>query len=202
LAVVAARDSAGRYSIEAVRQSGGEASRDVELATTAGGPFRRIAASGRIAALMGLEGGMRSTTKLKTSAAITDGCAIHVRRLEREHRWAGSSVTRLAKDARPERFRQQVIREMNRPGMMATSLTSPTSVLDIINTSTKPVIATHSAVARFTDMPRNLTDEMIRRAGEDGRRRQRDASIPSISNGFSEQKKRSTPRSQPWSGEV
>src|SRR5207302_2710693 len=53
-------------------------------------------------------------------------------------------------------------REMNRLGMMAdVSHVSDKTFWDIVNTSTQPVIATHSACRAITNVPRNLTDEMI-----------------------------------------
>jgi len=55
-----------------------------------------------------------------------------------------------------------VIREMNRLGMMVdVSHLSDKAFWDIVATSTKPVIATHSGCRAIADMPRNLTDEMI-----------------------------------------
>src|SRR5437879_11989522 len=51
---------------------------------------------------------------------------------------------------------------MNRLGMMIdVSHVSDKTFLDIVNTSTKPVIVTHSGCRAITNVPRNLTDEMI-----------------------------------------
>src|SRR5436189_4048330 len=51
---------------------------------------------------------------------------------------------------------------MNRVGMMVdVSHLSDKAFWDILNTSTKPVIASHSACRAITNVPRNLTDEMI-----------------------------------------
>jgi membrane dipeptidase len=55
-----------------------------------------------------------------------------------------------------------VIKEMNRLGMMVdVSHVSDKTFWDIVNSSTKPVIATHSACRAIADVPRNLTDDMI-----------------------------------------
>jgi membrane dipeptidase len=57
---------------------------------------------------------------------------------------------------------KQVVREMNRLGMMVdVSHVSDPTFWDVVRTSTKPVIATHSACRAIADVPRNLTDEMI-----------------------------------------
>src|SRR5204863_3576842 len=59
-------------------------------------------------------------------------------------------------------FGHALIHEMNRLGMMVdVSHLSDKAFWDIVNTSTKPVIATHSGCRAITDVPRNLTDEMI-----------------------------------------
>jgi membrane dipeptidase len=51
---------------------------------------------------------------------------------------------------------------MNRLGMMVdVSHLSDKAFWDIVNTSTKPVIATHSGCRAITNVPRNLTDDMI-----------------------------------------
>ena len=55
----------------------------------------------------------------------------------------------LARRAGLNEFGKQVVREMNRLGMMVdVSHVSDQTFWDIVNTSTKPVIATHSALSR------------------------------------------------------
>jgi membrane dipeptidase len=76
--------------------------------------------------------------------------------------WAGSSGDEIGKTRGLTDFGKQVIREMNRLGMMVdVSHLSDRAFWDIVNTSTKPVIATHSGCRAITNVPRNLTDEMI-----------------------------------------
>src|SRR5688500_14894515 len=58
---------------------------------------------------------------------------------------------------------------MNRLGMMVdVSHVSDPTFWDIVNTSTKPVIATHSACRAIANVPRNLDDEMIRALAKTG----------------------------------
>jgi len=133
-----------------------------ELATTAG-DVRRIAASGRIAALMGLEGGYAIDDKIENVERYYQmGVRYMSGAWSVSTSWAGSSGDEIGKTRGLNDFGKQVIREMNRLGMMAdVSHLSDKAFWDIINTSTKPVIATHSGCRAITDMPRNLTDEMI-----------------------------------------
>jgi len=66
-------------------------------------------------------------------------------------------------------FGKEVIREMNRLGMMIdVSHVSDKTFWDIVNTSMKPVVATHSGCRAIANVPRNLTDEMIQALAKTG----------------------------------
>ncbi|HEU4403031.1 MAG TPA: membrane dipeptidase, partial [Candidatus Polarisedimenticolia bacterium] len=62
-----------------------------------------------------------------------------------------------------------VVREMNRIGMMVdVSHVSDETIDDVLKTSTAPVFASHSSCRALADMPRNLTDDQIRRIAAKG----------------------------------
>jgi len=148
--------------IEAVRNLAAQHPETWELATTAA-DVRRIAANGKIAALMGMEGGYAIDEKLEN---VERYYRMGVRYLSPawsvSTSWAGSSGDEAGKTRGLNDFGKQVIREMNRLGMMVdVSHLSDKAFWDIVNTSTKPVIATHSGCRAITNVPRNLTDEMI-----------------------------------------
>jgi membrane dipeptidase len=131
-------------------------------ATTAA-DVRRIAAADRLAALMGLEGGYAIDEKLENVARYYQ---LGVRYLSPawsvSTSWAGSSGDEIGRTRGLNDFGRQVVREMNRLGMMVdVSHVSDQTFWDIVNTSTKPVIATHSGCRAIANVPRNLTDEMI-----------------------------------------
>ncbi|MEP6740986.1 MAG: membrane dipeptidase, partial [bacterium] len=76
--------------------------------------------------------------------------------------WAGSSGDAVGEKRGLNDFGKQVIREMNRVGMMVdVSHVSDPTFWDIVNTSTRPVIATHSGCRAIANVPRTLTDDMI-----------------------------------------
>jgi len=132
------------------------------LATSAG-EIRSIASQGKIAALLGLEGGYAIDGKLEN---VERYYRLGVRYMSPawsvSTSWAGSSGDELGATRGLNEFGKNVIREMNRLGMMVdVSHVSDKTFWDIINSSTKPVIATHSACRAITDVPRNLTDDMI-----------------------------------------
>ena len=67
------------------------------------------------------------------------------------------------------KFGKDVVRVMNRLGMLVdVSHISDASFYDVLETSTKPVVATHSCCRALCDHPRNMTDDMIRRLAEAG----------------------------------
>src|SRR6266481_2068094 len=148
--------------IQAVRDLAAKHPETWEVATTAA-DIRRIAASGKLAALMGMEGGYAIDEKIENVGRYYQ---MGVRYLSPawsvSTSWAGSSGDEAGKTRGLNNFGKEVIREMNRLGIMVdVSHLSDRAFWDIVNTSTKPVIATHSGCRAITDVPRNLTDEMI-----------------------------------------
>ena len=140
-----------------------------QFATTAS-DIRRITSAGKLAALTGLEGGYAIDEKIENveryyklgvrymSPAWTESLS-----------WAGSSGDDAGKTRGLNDFGRAVVREMNRLGMMVdVSHVSDKTFWDIVNTSTKPVIATHSGCRAITNVPRNLTDEMIQAIAKTG----------------------------------
>src|SRR4029078_6821731 len=76
--------------------------------------------------------------------------------------WAGSSGDAVGAQRGLNEFGKQVVQQMNRLGMMVdVSHVSDPTFWDIVNTSTKPVIATHSGCRALANVPSNITDDMI-----------------------------------------
>jgi membrane dipeptidase len=125
--------------------------------------IHRIVSEGKMAALTGLEGGYAIDEKLEN---VERYYKLGVRYMSPawsvSTSWAGSSGDAIGEKRGLNEFGKQVIREMNRIGMMVdVSHVSDPTFWDIVNTSTKPVIATHSGCRAIANVPRNLTDEMI-----------------------------------------
>jgi membrane dipeptidase len=148
--------------IEAVRNLAAKHPETWELATTAA-DVKRIAAGGKIAALMGLEGGYAIDNKIENVERYYNlGVRYMSGAWSVSTDWAGSSGDEIGRTLGLTEFGKQVIREMNRLGMMVdVSHLSDKAFQDIVSTSTKPVIATHSGCRAITNVPRNLTDDMI-----------------------------------------
>jgi membrane dipeptidase len=76
--------------------------------------------------------------------------------------WADSSGKPPEHDGLTD-FGRQVVREMNRLGMMVDiSHVSDKTFYDALETSSPPVIASHSSCRALANVPRNMTDDMLR----------------------------------------
>ena len=139
------------------------------LATTAA-DVRRAVGGGKIAALLGLEGGYAIDERLENVKRYYDlGVRYMSPAWSVSTSWAGSSGDDVGANRGLNEFGKNVVREMNRLGMMIdVSHVSDPTFWDIVHTSTAPVVATHSACRAIADVPRNLTDDMIRALAQTG----------------------------------
>jgi membrane dipeptidase len=139
------------------------------LATTAA-DIRRTASEGKLAALMGLEGGYAIDEKLES---VERYYRLGVRYMSPAWTyslsWAGSSGDADGETRGLNEFGRRIIGEMNRLGMMIdVSHVSDKTFWDIVETTTKPIIASHSNCRRIANVARNLTDEQIRAIAKTG----------------------------------
>jgi membrane dipeptidase len=137
---------------------------------TSADEIRHIASQGKLAALAGLEGGYAIDEKIEN---VERFYKLGVRYMSPawsvSTSWAGSSGDALGQTRGLNEFGREVVREMNRLGMMIdVSHVSDPTFWDIVNTSSRPVIATHSGCRAIANVPRNLTDEMIQALAKTG----------------------------------
>ena len=139
------------------------------FATTAA-DIRRAHEEGKLAALLGLEGGYAIDERLERVGHYFDrGVRYMTPAWTHSLSWAGSSGDAEGATRGLDDFGRAVIREMNRLGMLVdVSHVSDKTFWDIVETSTSPVVATHSNCRALADAPRNLTDDMIRAIAETG----------------------------------
>ncbi|HEV8700845.1 MAG TPA: dipeptidase [Candidatus Polarisedimenticolia bacterium] len=141
--------------------------------------IRAAKKAGRIAVLMGIEGGHAIEDSL---GALRQFQGLGVRYMTLTHtntnHWADSSGRFYLPDFNPaeyqvhhglSEFGRQVVREMNRIGMLVdVSHVSDETIDDVLETSRAPVFASHSSCRVLSDIPRNLTDDQIRRIAKGG----------------------------------
>jgi len=154
--------------IDAVRETVRTHPNDLVLATTAA-DVRRAAGEHKIAALMGVEGGHMIDDDLRQ---LRNFAALGARYMTLTHfknnNWADSSTDKPAHNGLTP-FGKDVVREMNRLGMMVDiSHVADKTFYDVLGLTTAPVIASHSSCRALTNHPRNMTDEMLRALARNG----------------------------------
>src|SRR5207302_11123287 len=148
--------------IEAVREQVRTHPKDLALATTAS-EVRAARKDGKIAALMGVEGGHMISSDLGVLQKFAD---LGVRYMTLTHsgndEWADSSTDKPAHNGLTD-FGKDVVREMNRLGVMVDiSHVSDKTFYDALTVSKAPLIASHSSCRALCDAKRNMTDQMIK----------------------------------------
>jgi membrane dipeptidase len=154
--------------LDALRVEVGRNGKDMEFAFTSD-DVMRIHKAGKIAALASLEGGHL----IGDSAAILrDFARLGVRYMTLAHfknNLFADSMTDTAVHGGLSARGKELVREMNRMGVMVdVSHISDKAVLDAVDASTSPVIASHSSVKAIAPIPRNMPDEVIRAVARKG----------------------------------
>jgi membrane dipeptidase len=154
--------------IDGVRREIARHPGDLEMATTSAG-ILAARQRGHIAILMGVEGGHAIDSDLSVLRSYAE---LGVRYLTLTHTnhtpWADSASLAGAHNGLTD-FGRQVVREMNRLGMMVDiSHVSDKTFLDALETSSAPVIASHSSSRALANAPRNMTDDMLRALAKKG----------------------------------
>ena len=142
---------------------------DVMLART-GDDVRRAWASGRVASLLGAEGG--HCLGDDSLAVLRMFARLGVRYLTLTHNtntsWADSATDEPAHDGLTDTGRT-IVAEMNRWGVLVDlSHVSAKTMHDALNATTAPVIFSHSSARAVTDHPRNVPDDVLARVTTNG----------------------------------
>jgi membrane dipeptidase len=148
--------------IDAVREQVRRYPKDIVLTTTVA-EVRDARKQGKIAALMGLEGGHMIASDL---GVLRSYAALGVRYMTLTHsgndEWADSSTDTAVHNGLTD-FGKDVVREMNRLGMMVDiSHVSDKTFYDALAVSKAPLIASHSSCRALCDAKRNMGDQMIK----------------------------------------
>ncbi|MGI8655592.1 MAG: membrane dipeptidase [Pyrinomonadaceae bacterium] len=139
------------------------------MIATSAADIRRAKRDGKIAALMGIEGGHAIENSL---SALRDFYRLGVRYMTLTHNntndWADSSRDKPLHNGLTD-FGKEVVREMNRLGMLVdVSHVSDKTMSDVLDVSTAPVIASHSSARALDSHPRNIPDDLLRRIAKNG----------------------------------
>jgi len=135
----------------------------LELARTAA-DVERICASGKVASLLGAEGGHSIASSLGVLRMFYE---LGVRYMTLTHNrntgWADSATDRPDVGGLSD-FGREVVTEMQRIGMLVDlSHVAPVTMADALDTARAPVIFSHSSALALCDHPRNVPDEILAR---------------------------------------
>jgi membrane dipeptidase len=138
-----------------------DASPHLELATTAA-DVERIHGEGRVASLIGIEGGHAIENSLDVLRQFHE---LGVRYLTLTHAntidWA-DAATDAPRHGGLSPFGEEVVREMNRLGMLVDlSHVSDATMMDALRVSEAPVIFSHSSARAVANHPRNVPDAVL-----------------------------------------
>jgi membrane dipeptidase len=134
---------------------------DLEMALTAA-DVRRIHHAGKVACMIGIEGGNQINNSLAVLRQMYDLGArymtlTHVLNLE----WADSATDSPAHHGLTP-FGVEVVREMNRLGMLVDlSHVAPDTMKAALSASAAPVIFSHSSARALVDHPRDVPDDIL-----------------------------------------
>jgi membrane dipeptidase len=147
---------------------------DALVLATSESDIRRAKRDGKIAVLMGIEGGHAIENSL---FALREFYRLGVRYMTLTHTntndWADSAG---GFGRQPEArhhglspFGEEVVREMQRIGMLVdVSHVSDDTVASVLRVAKAPIIASHSSSRALANVPRNLTDDQLRAIGQNG----------------------------------
>ncbi len=141
---------------------------DLGLAYTAD-QAESVFASGRVASLLGAEGGHCIADSLGVLRALH---RLGVRYLTLTHNdntaWADSATDEPVVGGLSD-FGREVVAEMNRLGMLVDlSHVAATTMRDALDVSTAPVVFSHSSCRAVTEHPRNVPDDVLKRLPGNG----------------------------------
>ncbi|HKW33833.1 MAG TPA: dipeptidase [Candidatus Acidoferrum sp.] len=148
--------------INAVRAQVNAYPKELALAATAA-EIRAAHKEGKIAALMGVEGGHMINSDLDV---LRKFASLGARYMTLTHsgndEWADSSTDKPAHNGLTD-FGKEVVREMNRLGVIVDiSHVSDKTFYDALEVSKAPMIASHSSCRAICDAPRNMTNQMMK----------------------------------------
>jgi membrane dipeptidase len=141
---------------------------DLAMAYTAA-DIRRIHKSGRIASLIGIEGGHQINNSLPVLRQMYDLGARYMTLTHTSNTDWADSATDAPRHHGLSPFGREIVKEMNRMGMMVDlSHVSADTMRAVLSITAAPVIFSHSSARALVDHPRDVDDEVLRLVAQNG----------------------------------
>ena len=154
--------------IDIVRQMAERYPNDFELAYTAA-DVRRIHSAGRIASLIGIEGGHQINNSLPVLREMYVAGARYMTLTHSSNTAWADSATDAPKHHGLTPFGREVVHEMNRLGMLVDiSHVSAETMRAVLETTQAPVMFSHSSARGIVDHPRDVPDDVLRMLPRNG----------------------------------
>ena len=131
--------------------------------------LERIQKAGKVASMIGVEGGHSIENSLANLRRLYQLGARYMTLTHSDTLSWADSATDQAKSGGLSAFGEEVVREMNRLGMLVDlSHVSDETMLDALRVSEAPVIYSHSSARAVADHPRNVSDPILRKVADNG----------------------------------
>jgi membrane dipeptidase len=141
---------------------------DLEMAYTAA-DIRRIHKAGRIASLIGVEGGHQINNSLPVLRQLYDLGARYLTLTHTSNTDWADSATDAPRHHGLTAFGREVVKEMNRMGMLVDlSHVAPETMQAALAITAAPVIFSHSSARALVDHPRDVPDDVLRLVAKNG----------------------------------
>jgi membrane dipeptidase len=141
---------------------------DLEMAYTAT-DIRRIHKAGRIASLVGVEGGHQINNSLPVLRQLYDLGARYMTLTHTSNTDWADSATDAPRHHGLTAFGREIVKEMNRMGMLVDlSHVSPETMKSALAITAAPVIFSHSSARALVDHPRDVADDVLRLVAQNG----------------------------------
>lgn len=154
--------------IDLVKRMAAQYPADLEMAYSAS-DIRRIHKHGRVASLIGIEGGHQINDSMAVLRQMYDLGARYMTLTHTTNTaWADSATDDPVHNGLTP-YGEDIVREMNRIGMMVDiSHVSPQTMKRVLAISEAPVMFSHSSARAIDEHPRNVPDDVLRLVGERG----------------------------------
>ena len=131
--------------------------------------IERIAKTGKIASLIGVEGGYSIEGSIPVLRKLYEMGARYMTLTHSDSLDWADSGTDVPRSGGLSPFGEEIVREMNRLGMMVDiSHVSPDAMKDALRVTKAPVIFSHSSARGIADHPRNVPDDVLKLTAENG----------------------------------